>query len=137
MLFYFASDLSKIDQTWSKWIQMDQNGFSPIKTVIIKSCHIYRKDRNDCFLFDFLYQICRYWIKLDQTFWPDTAFWQSWLFFRNFFSSKNTCVNFEVTFWLKKAFFKKNLPFFSKYWKVWLAFMAESFQARFFQIQYQ
>ena len=43
---------------------------------VIKSCHIYRKDRNDGFIFDFLDQICQKWIKLDQTFWPETAFWQ-------------------------------------------------------------
>ena len=54
----------------------------------------------------FLDQICQKWIKLDQTFWPETAFWQYWLFCRNCFSSKNTCVKFEVAFWLEKAFFK-------------------------------
>ena len=34
----------------------------------------------------FLDQICQKWIKLDQTFWPET------------------CVKFEVAFWLEKAF---------------------------------
>ena len=36
-----------MDQTWSNWIS-DQS-----KNVTIKSCHIYRKDKNDCFVFDF------------------------------------------------------------------------------------
>ena len=42
-----GSDLSKVDQTWSNWISHQS------KNVIIKSCHIYRKDRNDSFIFDF------------------------------------------------------------------------------------
>ena len=36
-------------------------------------------------------------------------------FGRNFFAAKNTFVKFEVAFWLE-------MPYFSKYWKVWLAF---------------
>ena len=44
---FFGSDLSKIDQTWSKWISHQS------KNVTIKSSHIYRKDKNGCFVFDF------------------------------------------------------------------------------------
>ena len=37
----------KLDQTWSNWISHQS------KNVTIKSCHIYRKDKNGCFVFDF------------------------------------------------------------------------------------
>ena len=37
----------KLDQTWSNWISHQS------KKVTIKSCHIYRKDKNGCFVFDF------------------------------------------------------------------------------------
>ena len=42
--------------------------------------------------------------------------------------AKNTFVKFEVAFWPEmgflawNGFFQMNLPYFSKYWKVWLAF---------------
>ena len=53
-------------------IKLDQIGFShQSKNVTIKSCHIYRKDKNGCFVFDFsLNQICPKWIKLDQIGFP-------------------------------------------------------------------
>ena len=45
----------KLDQTWSNLIKLDQIGFPhQSKNVTIKSCHIYRKDKNGCFVFDFL-----------------------------------------------------------------------------------
>ena len=67
---FFGSDPSKMDQTWSNLIKLDQTWSNWIshqsKNVIIKSCHIYRKDKSDCFIFDFFYQICPTWIKQDQ-----------------------------------------------------------------------
>ena len=56
----------KLDQTWSKWISHQS------KNVTIKSCHIYRKDKNGRFVFDFLDLIYPKWIKLDQT-------WSKWI----------------------------------------------------------
>ena len=51
---FFGSDPSKMDQTWSNLIKLDQIGFPyQSKNVTIKSCHIYRKDKNGCFVFDF------------------------------------------------------------------------------------
>ena len=48
-----------LDQICPKWIKLDQIGFPhQYKNVTIKSCHIYRKDKNDCFVF---------LISLDQT----------------------------------------------------------------------
>ena len=48
-LFYFGFFL---DQICPKLIKLDQTGFSPIKKdVIIKSCHINRKYRNNCWIF--------------------------------------------------------------------------------------
>ena len=44
--------LDQLVQTWSNLIKLDQNRFSTTN-VIIKSCHICRKDRNECFIFDF------------------------------------------------------------------------------------
>ena len=44
-----------LDQIRPKWIKLDQIGFSrQSKNVAIKSCHVYRKDKNGCFFFDFL-----------------------------------------------------------------------------------
>ena len=37
----------KIDQTCSNWISHQS------KNVSIKSCHIYKKDKNGCFILDF------------------------------------------------------------------------------------
>ena len=37
---FFGSDLSKMDQTWSNLIKLDQISHQP-KNVTIKSCHIY------------------------------------------------------------------------------------------------
>ena len=56
---FFGSDLSKMDQIWSNWISHQS------ENITIKSCHLYRKGKNDCFVFDFFYQICPKWIKLD------------------------------------------------------------------------
>jgi hypothetical protein len=43
-----------LDQICPKWIKLDQTGFPhESKRVTIKSCHIYRKDQNGCFGFDF------------------------------------------------------------------------------------
>ena len=43
-------NLNKVLQTWSNLIKME---FHQSKNVIIKSCHIYRKDQNDRLIFDF------------------------------------------------------------------------------------
>mgnify|MGYP007015623847 CR=1 FL=1 len=57
-----------LDQICPKWIKLDQIGFSrQPKNVTMKSCHIFRKDKNGCLVFDFLDQICPKWIKLHQT----------------------------------------------------------------------
>ena len=54
------------DQTCPKWIKLDQIGFPhQSKNVTIKSCHIYRKDKNGYLFLIFLDQICPKWIKLD------------------------------------------------------------------------
>ena len=43
-----------LDQIRPKWIKLDQIGFShQSKNVPIKICHIYRKDKNGYFVFDF------------------------------------------------------------------------------------
>ena len=43
-----------LDQICPKWIKLDQIEFPhQSKNVTIKSCHIYRKDKNGCFIFDF------------------------------------------------------------------------------------
>ena len=42
-----------LDQIRPKWIKLDQIGFSrQSKNVTMKICHIYIKDKNDCFLFE-------------------------------------------------------------------------------------
>ena len=53
----------KMDQTWSNWISHQS------KNVTIKFCHIYRKDKNDSFVFDFLGSDLS---KMDQT-------WSNWI----------------------------------------------------------
>jgi hypothetical protein len=79
-LIFFGSDLSKMDQTWSNlkkldqtWsnlIKLDQIGFPhQSKNVPIKICHIYRKDKNGCFVFDFFGLDL---FKMDQT-------WSKWI----------------------------------------------------------
>ena len=57
-LIFFGSDLSKMDQTGSNWISHQS------KNATIKSCHIYRKGKNDCFVFDFFESDLS---KMDQT----------------------------------------------------------------------
>ena len=66
-LSFFRSDLSKLDQTWSNFlskldqtwsnlIKLDQIWFPhQSKNVSIKICHIYRKDKNGCFVFWFFF----------------------------------------------------------------------------------
>ena len=66
-------NLIKLDQTWSNLIKLDQIWFPhQSKNVSIKICHIYRKDKNGSFVFDFfgsdLSKIDQTWsnlIKLD------------------------------------------------------------------------
>ena len=62
-------------QNGSNLIKLIQNGFPhQSKNVIIKSCHIYRKGRNDCFVVDFFWirsvQNGSNLIKLDQIGFP-------------------------------------------------------------------
>ena len=43
-----------LDQICPKWIKLDQIGFPhQSKNVAIKICHIYRKDKNAFYVFDF------------------------------------------------------------------------------------
>ena len=46
-----------LDQICPKWIKLDQTCSNWIShqsiNVTIKSCHIYKKDKNNCFVFDF------------------------------------------------------------------------------------
>ena len=55
-----------LDQICPKWIKLDQIGFSHLyKNVTIKSCHIFKKNKNDHIIFGFfLDQIRPKWIKL-------------------------------------------------------------------------
>ena len=56
-----------LDQICPKWIKLDQIGFPrQYKNVPINICHIYRKDKNGCFVFVFDFfglDLC----KMDQT----------------------------------------------------------------------
>ena len=57
-----------LDQICPKWIKLDQIGFPhQSKNVTIKICHIYRKDKNGSFVFDFFVQNGSNLIKLDWT----------------------------------------------------------------------
>ena len=58
-----------LDQIRPKWIKLDQIGFlTNQKNVTTKSCHIFKKNKNGRFIFDFfLDQIRPKWIKVDQT----------------------------------------------------------------------
>ena len=43
-----------LDQIRPKWIKLEQIGFlTNQKSVTIKSCHIYKKDKNGCFSLNF------------------------------------------------------------------------------------
>ena len=64
-----------LDQIRPKWIKLDQIGFPrQSKNVAIKSCHIYRKDKNGCSASDFFWirsvQNGSNLIKLDQIGFP-------------------------------------------------------------------
>ena len=67
ILDLFGSDLSKLDQTWSNLIKLDQTWSNWIshqsKNVSIKSCHIYKKNNNGCFILNFSKH------ELDKTWW--------------------------------------------------------------------
>ena len=59
-----------LDQIRPKWIKLDQIGFSrQSKNVTMKSCHIFRKDKNGCLVFDFFGSDLS---KMDQT-------WSNWI----------------------------------------------------------
>jgi hypothetical protein len=66
-----------LDQICPKWIKLDQTCSNWIshqsKNVSIKSCHIYKKDKNGCFILD---QIGSDLSKTDQT-WPNWISHQS------------------------------------------------------------
>ena len=82
-----------------------------------------------CILFCQLsYILARMAFKSEMTFLSRNGFSARNVFFawngffgRNFFAAKNTFVKFEVAFWTKMAFWLE-MTYFSKYWKVWLAF---------------
>ena len=115
-------NLIKLDQTWSNWISHQS------KSVTIKSCHIYRKDRNDCLIFDFFVSGLS---EMDQT-WSNflarngflavMAFLQKLLFIQKYFCQIWSGFLARNVFLARNSFFQMNLPYFSKYWKVWLAF---------------
>ena len=43
-----------LDRICPKWIKLDQIGFPhQSKNFTIKSCQVYREDKNGCFVFDF------------------------------------------------------------------------------------
>ena len=55
-LYFFLSDLIRSVQNGSDLIKFDQIGFPcQSKNVTIKSCCIYRKDKNGCFVFVFFW----------------------------------------------------------------------------------
>jgi hypothetical protein len=55
-LFYFGFFWIRSVQNGSNLIKLDQIGYPhQSKNVTIKSCHIYRKDKNGCFFFDFFW----------------------------------------------------------------------------------
>ena len=69
-----------LDQICPNLIKLD---FHQSKNVIIKSCHIYRKDRNDCFIFDF------FWIRsVKNGSNLIKLFGQKWIFGSNGFSAE-------------------------------------------------
>ena len=53
---FFGSDLSKMDENGSKWLKLDKIGFLTNQKMLhtIKSCHIYKKDKNGSFILQFL-----------------------------------------------------------------------------------
>ena len=96
-LDHTCSNLNKLDLTWSKLIKMD---FHQSINVIIKSCHVYRKDRNDCFIFDFFGSDLS---KMDQT-------WSNFLARNSFLA--------VMTFLHKLLFVQKYLC------QIWSSFLA-------------
>ena len=57
--------LSFLDQTCPNLTKLDQIGFPhQFKNVAIKGCHIYKKDKNGSFVFDFFRSDLS---KMDQT----------------------------------------------------------------------
>ena len=89
----------KLDQTWSNWISHQS------KNVTIKSCHIYRKDKNGCFVFDFFGSDLS---KMDQT-WSNLI---SQLF------SLFSLFDFKRCYFKKLSHFGPNLCWGS-WWECW------------------
>ena len=65
----------KLDQTWSNWISHQS------KNVSIKSCHIYKKNKNGCFIIHFFGSDLS---KMDQT-------WSNWFFHQSRNVSIKSC----------------------------------------------
>ena len=126
----------KLDQTWSNWISHQS------KNVTIKSCHIYRKVRNDYLIFDFFGSDLS---KMDQT-WSNflarngflavMAFLQKLLFIQNTFVTFEVAFWPEMVFWLEMAFFKWICLTSQSIERFGSPLMAESFQACFLQISF-
>ena len=110
VLFLIFVDLicpkwTKLDQTWSKWISHKS------KSVSIDSFHIYKKNKNGCFIFDFFGSDLPKWIKLDQT-------WSNWISHQSknvtikschiYRKDKNDCFIFE--------FFRSDLSKLDQTW---------------------
>ena len=95
-----CSNLIKIDQTWSNWIKIDQIGLNLIQidqTWPNKFKHV----QSDLIMIGFLAVM---------------TVWQKLLFGQKYF-----CQIWSA-FFARNGFFPMNLPYFSKYWKVWLVF---------------
>jgi len=102
----------KLDQTWSDLIELDQTWSKCIshqsKNVTVKSCHIYKKDENGRFIWDFFGSDLS---KMDQT-------WSNWISHK----SKNISIkSFHIHKKAKNAclildFFGSDLSKMDQFW---------------------
>ena len=76
-LIFFGSYLSKMDQNGSKWLKLDKIGFLTYQKMLhtIKSCHIYKKDKNGSFILEF--------------FWSDLSKIQMQIYYKNMKKQKH------------------------------------------------
>ena len=69
--------LIKLNQTLSNLIKLDQIGFlTNQKMLLLKVVTFTERIEMTVLFLISLDQIYQKWIKLDQTFWPETVFWQ-------------------------------------------------------------
>ena len=113
-LFYFWFFWIRSVQNGSNLIKLDQIGFSQqSKNVTIKSCHIYRKDKNVCFILIFLGSDPS---KMDQT-------WSNWISHQSknvtikschiYKKDKNGCFSLD--------FFGSDLSKMDQTWSNWIS----------------